>query len=101
MDKLLYPHAEVAEILAPATSFETAHVAHNYPYGSLRTDMKYWVEFKKGFGFRPVTCSLNPKTGKWNKPHAGNYNEAVAIFKDAEKGHIQFAHFIILRVATC
>lgn len=92
-DKFLYPHSEVAEVLSPATSFESAHVAHNYPYGSLRTDMKYWCEYRKGKGFRPVTCSLNPKTGKWNKPHAGTYTEGLVLYLEVGTNHIKFAHF--------
>lgn len=72
MYKLLYGHV----------SFETAAVAENYPYGKLRTEMKYWVETRTGFGQRLVTCSLNPKTKKWNKPHAGGYSVRIWLFRD-------------------
>jgi hypothetical protein len=92
-DKILHQYSKVESVLAPCTSFETAHIVHDYPYGGYRTDMAYWVEFKKSKGFRPVTCSLNPKSGKWNKPHAGVYTRALALYIEAGTGYTQFAHF--------
>jgi hypothetical protein len=92
-DKILHQHSEVESVLAPCTSFETAHIVHDYPYGGYRTDMAYWVEYRKGKGFRPVTCSLNPKNGKWNKPHAGVYQTAMAMYIEMGTHFTRFAHF--------
>lgn len=79
-------------VLFGHTSFETAAVVENYPYGSLRTRMKYWVETatkgaKKGES-RLVTCSLNPKTGRWNKPHGGVYSDWAWLYRDERDGHL-------------
>lgn len=60
----------------------------NYPYGRLKTTMYFWVEFKPSHGFRVVTQSINPKTNKLNKPHAGTYYPLV-VLTDTD-GHISF-----------
>lgn len=78
-------------LLVGHTSFETAAIATDYPYGRLRTEMRFWIErATKGAGKgqeRMVTCSLNPKTDKYNKPHAGVYSDRLYMYKD-DKGHI-------------
>jgi hypothetical protein len=78
--------------LAGHVSFETAYIVENYPYGSLRTQMKYWVETKDKHGQRVVTCSLNPKTNRWNKPHAGTYSQVICLFINEENGHVEHTH---------
>jgi hypothetical protein len=83
----------IKEVLPFAGDFESAHSVNNYPYGRQQTTMKFWTEFKKGKGFRAVTCSLNPKTGKWNKPHAGTYTESMALYIEEGTNHTKFAHF--------
>lgn len=60
-----------------------------YPYGRLRTTVWYWVEFKKGFGFRSMFQSKDPKTGRINKPKAGTYYPAMVMKKDSETGHVR------------
>ncbi len=60
-----------------------------YPYGRLRTTVWYWVEFKKGFGFRSMFQSKDPKTGRINKPKAGTYYPGMFMRKDHETGHIK------------
>lgn len=60
----------------------------NYPYGRLRTSMFFWVEFKANKGFRGVTQSINPKTGKLNKPHAGTYHDIMLL--DQTDGFCKF-----------
>ncbi len=84
---------KVKSVLEYAADFESAHVVEDYPYGRLRTQMKYWIEYRNGQGFRPVTCSLNPKTGKWNKPHKGTYTEGLAMYIEEGTNHTKFAHF--------
>lgn len=72
------------------TDFESAHIIHDYPYGRLRTDMKIWIETKKNKGQRVVSCTLNPKTGEWNKPHAGTYHLVCVLFIDHDdKDHVK------------
>ena len=70
------------------TSQDSALICSDYPYGfRLRCQIRYWVETKKGFGQRFVSQTLNPKTGKWNKPKAGTYN-VIAILIEDEIGHV-------------
>jgi hypothetical protein len=78
------------KLLSGHVSEETAYVVNDYPYGGMRTQMRFWVETRPKFGQRVVTQSLNPKTGRWNKPHAGGYTEIVCLFINEENGHCEF-----------
>lgn len=89
---------EIAEALARVkqplyghTSEATAYLVDDYPYGfTLRTQIRYWLEGKPGKGWRFVSQTLNPKTGRWNKPKASTYSEwGGAMYLD-EKGHVQW-----------
>lgn len=52
-----------------------AHTVENYPYGfRLKTSMTFSLEFNPKKGFRSVSQSVNPKTGKLNKPKKSTYN---------------------------
>jgi len=67
---------------------ETAKTCENYPYGfRLRTQIRYWLETKKGHGQRFVSQTLNPKTGKWNAAKPGTYSVILVMVED-ESGHI-------------
>ncbi len=82
-------------ILPPThTNFESAYVIADYPYGfTLRTQMRMWIETKQGHGQRVVSCTLNPKTGKWNKPKSSTYSQMVVLYIDNETGHVHNAAF--------
>ena len=78
---------------------ETAYLVNDYPYGfRLRCKIRYWLEFKPGFGFRFVSQTTNPKARHqpgnvfdvWNKPHDGTYSLAAALYLDSE-GHVHCA----------
>jgi len=73
------------------TSEATAYVVNNYPYGfQLRTQIRYWLEHKPKKGWRFVSQTLNPKTGRWNKPKASTYADwGGAMYLD-ENGHVQW-----------
>jgi len=65
------------------TTQETAYVIEDYPYGrKLRTKMRIWVETSKKHGQRVVKQTLNPKTGKWNKPKKSTYSQLVLLEKE-------------------
>lgn len=69
---------------------DNAYLVADYPYGfRLRTQIRYWKEFKRGYGFRFVSQTVNPKTNQWNKPKAGHYHPALIIGLD-EKGHVDY-----------
>lgn len=79
-------------LLRGHTTFETALEIPDYPYGGYRTSIRYWLEkAEKGSKkdqYRMVSCTLNPKTGRWNKPHPGIYSDFAVLFKDERNGHI-------------
>lgn len=95
--------AEVSEALKGHTSMETAYLVEDYPYGfKLRCQIRYWLEFKKGKGFRFVRQTTNPKINvsngnpgdnsrhPWNKPKASTYVENAAFMYLDSNGHVQW-----------
>ncbi len=71
------------------TSEATAYLVEDYPYGfHERTQIRYWLEQKPKKGWRFVSQTLNPKTGRWNKPKASTYTEWGAAMYLDEKGHV-------------
>lgn len=92
---------EIAEALAHGidgkqplyghTSEATAYLVDDYPYGFReRTQIRYWLEHKAGKGWRFVSQTLNPKTGRWNKPKTSTYSDwGGAMYLD-EKGHVHW-----------
>lgn len=82
------------ETLLGYTSPETAYVVDDYPYSfKLRTKIRYWIETKPPYGQRFVSQTLNPDTGKWNKPKASTYSSLRVMYLD-EKGYVQNDGFI-------
>lgn len=91
---------DIAETLAGApdkqplyghTSEATAYLVDDYPYGfTTRTQIRYWLEEKPKKGWRFVSQTMNPKTGKWNKPKASTYVDFGAVMYLDEKGHVQW-----------
>lgn len=79
-----------SQLLRGHTDAESAYVVHEYPYGSLRTDKRYWVESKPKHGDRLVTQTLNPKTGRWNKPKAGTYTLALVLWLEPQEDGREF-----------
>ena len=77
---------------------DNAFIVHNYPYGSKRTDIKYWIESTKR-GDRFVSMTLNPKTNQWNKPKKTTYN-AVMIMTQEEKEDKTFISYTGLYPTT-
>jgi len=82
-------------VLSGHTSAETAHVIEDWPYGRHRTQNRFWVETAtkgaKKHQQRVVNQTLNPKTGRWNKPKRGTYSHVVVMFIDHDNSdHIGF-----------
>ena len=64
-------------------------ISENYPYGfTLKTTKTDWVEFNKTHGFRHVSQTINPKTGKENKPKKSTYYKIMVLGRE-ENGHIK------------
>ena len=75
-------------ILKNALSFETAHVATDYPYGyTLRTSMFSWIE-RTNRGSRLVQQTINPKNGRLNAPKKSTY-DAYSLLALNEDGHVR------------
>lgn len=74
-------------------SEETAYIIADYPYGfKLRCQMKVWLEYREGKGFRMVTRTSNPKKpGMWNKDKASTYASLGACLYLDENDHIHQA----------
>lgn len=58
----------------------------DYPYGRDVCHITFDIEFKKKKGFRFVTQTTNPKTGRVNAPKRSVYSDFMAMIKD-ERGH--------------
>lgn len=86
------PRASDKRPLYGHTSEATAYVVDDYPYGfHARTQIRYWLEHKPKKGWRFVSQTLNPKTGRWNKPKPSTYAEwGASMYLDAD-GHVQWA----------
>lgn len=67
----------------------TAQVpVENYPYGyHLKTTLTHSVEFKSGKGFRHVTQTINPKTGRLNNPKRGTYYPIMVLGTDMQTNY--------------
>lgn len=82
------------QILKGHTSPETAYVVADYPYGfRLRCQIRYWIEYKKGKGFRFVSQTTNPKRPGivWNKPKASTYCMFGGCMFLNSEGHVHWA----------
>ena len=74
------------------TNEETALAVENYPYGfRLRTTIRYWIETTK-HGERFCSQTVNPKTGRWNKPKKSTYSQ-IGIMTELDNGHISWDGF--------
>jgi len=68
-------------------------ISENYPYGySLRTTKEDWIEFNPKKGFRHVSRTINPKSGRWNKEKKGTYHMFMLLGRD-ENNHVKTLSF--------
>lgn len=72
-------------------SEQTAYIVDDYPYSfKLRCKIRYWLEMKPKKGFRFMSQTENPKTGRWNKPKASTYASLAGVmYLDSQK-HVQW-----------
>jgi hypothetical protein len=79
-------------ILTGHVSEETAYVVADYPYGfRLRTQIRYWLESTEKRGTRFCSQTLNPKTGRWNKPNKSTYAPVGGVmYLDESNGHVEW-----------
>lgn len=73
------------------TSPESAYLVTDYPYSfTLRTQIRYWLEFKAKKGFRFVSQTMNPKTLIWNAPKASTYTDYAACMFLDDQDHVKW-----------
>lgn len=83
-------------VLNGHTDTETAYVVDDYPYGGLRTKIRFWVETRTHNGQfqgkqRFAAQTLNPKREDeyWNKPRYSTYHDLVTLYLD-DNEHVQW-----------
>lgn len=64
----------------------------DYPYGFKKTTAYFSVEFNFKKGFRSVFQTVNPKTGRINKPKNSTYSPIVVMYQEKETGHVKALH---------
>lgn len=80
----------IIKVLSGHINEETAYVINDYPYGfRLRTKIRYWLETKEKNGDRFCSQTLNPETGKWNKPKKSTYIDIGYMFLD-KNNHVKW-----------
>ena len=73
------------------SSPESAYLVADYPYSfKLRCRIRYWLEYKPKKGFRFVSQTENPKTGRWNAPKPSTYVDSGAAMYLDDVGHVQW-----------
>ncbi len=89
MNSLETTTATTYEILE--SSITNPVTVENYPWGfKLKTQQRYWIEYRPKMGFRFMTQTLDPRTNKWCKPKGSTYYTAAFMYRDAETGYIKW-----------
>lgn len=65
----------------------------NYPYGRLRCTAYFSVEYNKK-GMRSVFQTIDPKTGRLNKPKNSTYCPVILPMRNPDNGHIDFCGYL-------
>lgn len=72
------------------TTVNDKQIVSSYPYGRLRTQATFSLEFRHGKGFRSVFQTVNPKTGRINNPKKGTYHDIM--YMTNEDGFVRFKY---------
>ena len=70
---------------------------NNYPYGSLKCEATFAIEFDPKKGFRSLFQTVNPKNGRTNNPKKGTYNSIMYLTQD-EQGFVHFNQLSFYKV---
>jgi hypothetical protein len=62
----------------------------NHPYGRTVTTIFYSMEFNPKKGFRIISQTIDPKTGKLNKPKQGTYYPFI--FRQTDGKGVKYTH---------
>lgn len=70
------------------TSFETAYIVQDWPWGyKLRTEKRFWIESNKN-GDREISQTLDPRTGKWCAPKKSTYRPVLILFTHGQGNYL-------------
>ena len=72
-------------------SFDTSYLVSDYPYGSLRCEIRYWMERSDKKGFRFVARTRNPKTLRQNAPKKNTYSRLAGAMYLDDNRHCKWA----------
>jgi hypothetical protein len=64
-----------------------------YPYGRLRTSAFFSLDFDKKKGFRSVFQTIDPKSGRLNKPKKGTYSAIEMMYYEDDTNHVKHVCF--------
>lgn len=64
----------------------------NYPYGRLRTEAYFGLEFHPSKGYRTTFQTLNPKTGRLNAVKKSTYSRLLLMVRDESSGFVSYTH---------
>lgn len=73
----------------------------DYPYGRLRATVYYSTEFVKNKGMRTVFQSVNPKTGRVNKPKKSTYSDFYIMYRNLTNNYVQYFVFNLFGLEDC
>lgn len=65
----------------------------NYPYGSLKATAYFSVEYNGNKGARTTFQTINPKTGRLNKPKHSTYSRVILPMQ-LSNGHFDFCGWL-------
>lgn len=65
----------------------------DYPYGRLRAEVSFSLEFQSKKGFRSVFQSINPKNNRVNKPKKSTYTDFAFQYIEDETGHVKTNYY--------
>lgn len=63
----------------------------NYPYGRLKCTATFGLEFNPKRGYRSVFQTINPKTGRINKPKKSTYSPLIRMMQN-DDGFVSYDH---------
>lgn len=73
----------------------TPQTVANYPYGRLKTEMTFAIDFNPKKGFRHTRQTINPKNGRVNAKKLDTYMSFAFLTLNPLNGHIVEAGFNI------
>lgn len=78
------------QTLVGHTSFDTAYLVTDYPYGRLKCNIWFWLENDPKNGFRFCSRTQNPKNGVLNAPKKSTYSKIAGVMYLDDNNHVKW-----------